>query len=114
MFVYQKIPEIIRFKEVMKKGFFRICEQNFHPAPWTVFTGEQLIKIMQPYWFENSLYQTLNFSIREASVDQYEAQIRRVKEIVPEDRLLIWNVADGWEPVCKFLGKPVPSVPIPV
>lgn len=85
--------------EVIKKGFFRNCEQNFYPAPWTVFTGEQLIEIMQPYW--------------EASVDQYEAQIRRVKEIVPEDRLLIWNVADGWEPVCKFLGKPVPSVPIP-
>ena len=51
---------------------------------------------------------------REASVDQYEAHIRRVKEIVPKERLLIRNVKDGWEPVCKFLGKPVPNIPIPV
>jgi len=86
-------------QEVMKKGFFRNCDQDFYPAPWTVFTADQLIKIMQPYW--------------EASVDQYEAQIRRVKEVVPKERLLIWNVKDGWEPVCKFLGKPVPNIPIP-
>ena len=46
--------------------------------------------------------------------DKYEAQIRRVKEVVPEDQLLVWNIKEGWEPLCKFLGKPVPDVPIPV
>jgi len=46
--------------------------------------------------------------------DKYEAQIRRVKEVVPEDQLLVWNIKEGWEPLCKFLEKPVPSVPIPV
>jgi len=32
---------------------------------------------------------------------------------VPADRLLIWNLKDGWEPLCKFLGKPIPNIPIP-
>ena len=50
----------------------------------------------------------------EAMQDKYEAQIRRVKEVVPEDQLLVWNIKDGWEPLCKFLGKPVPDAPIPV
>ncbi|KAJ5279262.1 hypothetical protein N7478_004634 [Penicillium angulare] len=26
---------------------------------------------------------------------------------------LDWTVQDGWEPLCKFLGKPVPDVPFP-
>jgi len=33
--------------------------------------------------------------------------------VVPADRLLIWNVKNGWEPLCKFLDKPIPSNPIP-
>jgi len=31
----------------------------------------------------------------------------------PKDKLLIYSVKDGWEPLCKFLGKPVPSWPFP-
>ncbi|OAA81039.1 hypothetical protein LEL_00584 [Akanthomyces lecanii RCEF 1005] len=31
-----------------------------------------------------------------------------------QDRdFLDWSVEDGWEPLCEFLGKPVPSVPFP-
>ena len=33
---------------------------------------------------------------------------------VPKDRLLIWNLKDGWDPICKFLNVPVPDEPIPV
>jgi nitrate reductase NapE component len=36
-----------------------------------------------------------------------------IREIVPKDNLLEWNLADGWEPLCEFLGKPVPDVPVP-
>ena len=32
---------------------------------------------------------------------------------MPGDRLLVWNLKDGWEPLCEFLNKPVPSEPIP-
>ena len=33
---------------------------------------------------------------------------------MPKDRLLIWNLKDGWDPICKFLNVPVPNEPIPV
>ena len=36
-----------------------------------------------------------------------------VRGLVPSDRLLEWSVEDGWEPLCKFLSKPVPDVPFP-
>lgn len=32
---------------------------------------------------------------------------------VPADRLLVWNPADGWEPLCSFLEVDVPSQPVP-
>jgi hypothetical protein len=32
-----------------------------------------------------------------------------LKEVVPEDRLVFYNVKDGWEPLCKALGKEVPK-----
>lgn len=37
----------------------------------------------------------------------------RVQEVVPADRLLVYEVKQGWEPLCAFLGVPVPSIPFP-
>jgi hypothetical protein len=32
---------------------------------------------------------------------------------VPAERLLVWTVADGWEPLAAFLDVPVPPMPFP-
>ncbi|XP_076807209.1 uncharacterized protein LOC143450517 [Clavelina lepadiformis] len=31
----------------------------------------------------------------------------------PKDKLLVYNVKEGWEPLCAFLGKEVPREPFP-
>ena len=31
----------------------------------------------------------------------------------PKDKLLIYKFSDGWEPLCKFLGEPVPDAEFP-
>ena len=36
-----------------------------------------------------------------------------VKTVTPEERLLLFRIEQGWEPLCKFLGKEVPDVPFP-
>lgn len=36
-----------------------------------------------------------------------------VKAYVPADKLLVFDVAEGWEPLCKFLGKSTPAKPLP-
>ena len=36
-----------------------------------------------------------------------------VKSVVLKEDLLVWNLKDGWEPLCTFLGKPIPDGPIP-
>lgn len=47
--------------------------------------------------------------LREGFVQHY----KRVRSIVPKDNLLEHRPQDGWEPLCKFLGKPVPDEPYP-
>jgi len=36
-----------------------------------------------------------------------------VKATIPADRLLTYQVKEGWGPVCEFLGVPVPDEPFP-
>ena len=31
----------------------------------------------------------------------------------PKDKLLVFNVKEGWEPLCKFLEKEIPDKPFP-
>ena len=41
---------------------------------------------------------------------EHNAQVRRV---IPADRLLVYFAADGWGPLCDFLGVPLPSESMP-
>jgi hypothetical protein len=34
-------------------------------------------------------------------------------QAVPAERLLVFEVKQGWAPLCKFLGKPIPARPFP-
>lgn len=38
----------------------------------------------------------------------YVRHIEWLKEVVPEDRLVFFDVKEGWEPLCKALGKDIP------
>jgi hypothetical protein len=38
---------------------------------------------------------------------------REIIASVPAERLLVWSVSDGWEPLCRFLELPVPETPFP-
>ena len=45
----------------------------------------------------------------EAAVRFYADHVTEVKAHVPADRLLVWQVSEGWQPLCNFLGVPVPA-----
>lgn len=49
----------------------------------------------------------------DALIDGFRAHNDRVKQIVPAERLLVWEVTEGWEPLCAFLDVPVPAEPLP-
>lgn len=48
------------------------------------------------------------FADREYALQVFTDHIREVEAAVPADRLLVFDVKEGWEPLCAFLGIPVP------
>lgn len=48
-----------------------------------------------------------------ATAKIYFDHVAYLKRVVPEEKLLFFNVKDGWEPLCKALGKDVPDIPFP-
>ncbi len=46
-------------------------------------------------------------------ISVYLAHNQQVKDEVPADKLLVFNSAEGWAPLCEFLEVPVPDEPYP-
>jgi len=45
--------------------------------------------------------------------DWFEKRNQEVIDTLPRERLLVFHPKEGWEPLCSFLGVPVPSGPFP-
>jgi hypothetical protein len=50
---------------------------------------------------------------RAAMIAAYEANVAAVRTSIPPERLLVFDVKDGWQPLCTFLDRPVPATPFP-
>ena len=50
---------------------------------------------------------------RDKAVAHYNQHIEDVKATVPSEQLLIFSADQGWEPLCEFLGMPVPVSKFP-
>jgi hypothetical protein len=106
-------------------------EPSFRETIWNMCFGESLIRLISsargqvdPQW---SRYLQLvdrmfwsgegTFAAGHETPEQLMAQFERhneqVKAAVPSERLLVWSVTEGWEPLCDFLDVPVPSEPLP-
>jgi len=48
-----------------------------------------------------------------ATMRIFKKRVAEVRETVPPGRLLIFDVQQGWAPLCDCLGCPVPDVPFP-
>ncbi|GAA5795579.1 P-loop containing nucleoside triphosphate hydrolase protein [Helicostylum pulchrum] len=54
------------------------------------------------------------YFLKEEEIKQlYRDHIEEVKRNIPKEQLLVFELGEGWERVCKFLGKDVPDVPYP-
>jgi hypothetical protein len=46
-------------------------------------------------------------------IEQMLEHTEAVKRVVPAERLLVWDVKEGWGPLCEFLEVDVPDTPLP-
>ena len=50
---------------------------------------------------------------RAHSLEVFRAHEAEVKSAIAPGRLLVFEASQGWEPLCDFLGAPVPAEPYP-
>jgi Sulfotransferase domain len=49
------------------------------------------------------------FEDKAYAINVFNRHNEQVQRVVPVDRLLVYEVQQGWEPLCNFLGVPVPA-----
>jgi hypothetical protein len=53
------------------------------------------------------------FEDMDHAIEVFNEHNEAVRREISPDRLLVFEVAQGWEPLCAFLGVPVPDEPFP-
>ena len=69
--------------------------------------GEMVRKLIWQRGHQNTM------ADRDKAVAYYQQHIDTIRREVPLEKLLVFKVTDGWEPLCEFLSIPVPPTPFP-
>jgi hypothetical protein len=106
-------------------------EPSFRETVWNMGHGESLIRLLSsargqvdPRWRRYlALVDRMFWGDRgtfakgherpEQLIAQFERHNEQVKATVPPERLLVWEVSEGWDPLCEFLEVDVPGEPLP-
>jgi Sulfotransferase domain len=106
--------------------------RSMRATVWGIFHGDSVIHhvsdaraVLDPLWQRyTALMRRITWEDRtgalagDTSTDEGLAAVMNrwndeVKRTVPADRLLVWDPAEGWEPLCAFLEVEVPAEPLP-
>jgi hypothetical protein len=106
-------------------------ERSMRDTIWGLFYGDMLIRdlssartrvdgkwngyieMMREMWEQSGLIDNEADTTSESMRSAMERFNQEVQDTVPADRLLVWSVSDGWEPLCEFMELPVPDTPFP-
>jgi hypothetical protein len=106
-------------------------EKSMRDTVWGTYYGGSLIchlsearRLVEPLWddyislMESTLFTGRGpFATAHAEPGDLAEGLRRYHEEVarnvPPERLLVWGVTEGWEPLCEFLEVDVPDAPFP-
>ena len=75
------------------RNFFKVIQLNDKSIWGTLFGGK--------------------FKDKDHAIGVYNRHQQEVQQNIPSERLLLFHPSEGWEPLCQFLGVPVPDEPFP-
>ena len=99
---YDSTIDTIYFTESMWQ--FKVL-QWLTPFGWNF--GDMSHKLI----WQRSLQGTM--SDKAKAIARYDAHVEEVKAAVPQDKLLVFQVSQGWAPLCAFLGVEQPKTDFP-
>ncbi|MFC4308514.1 sulfotransferase family protein [Steroidobacter flavus] len=93
------------------------------PEAWfdstTAMLGSSLLPALEEFPFRHLLMKVYRaaygerFDDHDALIATFHKHNAEVKEYFSSDRLLVFDVRQGWGPLCEFLGVTVPETPFP-
>jgi hypothetical protein len=106
-------------------------EQSFRETIWNMCFGETLVRyasaaraqidprwerylhlVDRMFWIERGTFAS-GYTEPAQLIAAMERHEQAVKQAIPSDRLLVWDVTEGWGPLCDFLEVAVPAEPLP-
>lgn len=106
-------------------------EPSFRETIWNMCFGESLIRLLSSarahvdprwerylrlvhrmFWSEQGTFASGHAEPQQL-MDAFVRHNEEVRRAIPADRLLVWEVTEGWGPLCEFLGVEVPDQPFP-
>ncbi len=130
-FFYAQLAEAYpQAKVVLSVREPRAWEQSYRDTIGEMCRGESLIRLLSdsrreidPRWRRYlELVDRLLWGSRspfgegsspQQMIDQMVRYNEQVQRTIPAERLLVWEVGEGWGPLCDFLDVEVPEEPLP-
>lgn len=108
-----KVVHSVRPDESWWKSFSGTIGKFLHIYPTMEMPPQ--IRVMSEVVMELIGVQTFagQYADKEKALAAYHQREADVRAAIPAERLLVFDVAQGWEPLCSFLDVPVPAVPFP-
>ncbi len=96
--------------ESMQRTIFRALKEGrlIDPDPYNRAVSEYVQDLVTLTTFADRTED------RDYMLSRYDAHIKSVQSAVPSDQLLTYDVRQGWQPLCEFLGVPLPDTAFPV
>ena len=93
-------------------------EKWFESTQATIFSEQSIQRIsrtpLQPFIVKTA-WKLFGDRIhdRDFMIDVFNRHNAEVQRLIPAPRLLVYEASQGWDPLCRFLGVPVPEAPFP-
>jgi hypothetical protein len=105
MRAYPEAPVILTVRD--SAGWYESASSTiFHERPMPPGFGEMIGAL-------HHRFAPGGLSSKAQAIAAFERHNREVQERVPAEELLVMDVREGWAPLCRFLGVPVPDGPFP-
>ncbi|MFF0161862.1 sulfotransferase family protein [Streptomyces sp. NPDC005263] len=101
------------YASAQKTIFSRHMQQPGDPDPDAAEFGRFMTEELRPRILDVGGDRPLNEMDEHEAVEAFNRHIAEVKATVPADRLLVFQVSEGWGPLCDFLEVPVPDEEFP-
>lgn len=113
-----KIVLVERNEETWLKSIAVLFDGVLHPI------STHVLRFTDPYWYGRVISAGRGWILastghasaagaKQNALAVYRKHYADIRAAVPAEKMLEFRLGSGWEPLCKYLGKPVPDVPFP-